>query len=779
MEPQNKTTTNRVDEKLGLYYMIFDSIMSLEELSTKEYWKIIFNCVKSKQDGNPYFLAEPQWGEIENWLVLKSFKFNIKSTQEFIHKKFKVLIETCNAFVRVSQSDFSEAGSLCFDYLSAYYDLIIGMEQVGLLRDDLSYNSAFLQMMMTGNCQIQYNSSGEFEDYFDFYGFYSPVFLEKLCLFYDFLNEDEWYNKKSDKKMIMMIFKDVIQEKFIHMFFSDVNIANKRYVNTYHNVTLPYLINRDNLSSVEPIRPVRWVEKVRSYIECLDGNKEGLKKREGKYVIKIAAIGYVNIFKDSKQDILTSDELDMFCHTLNSFYNQSDYVFEVKVYVNAKDNYFFDVESYDVKFPPEPDNPENYDISITLQKVDYSVLFAPNKPVNENSELIKDVINQNNIVLILDVPNLYTHEYKLLRKSSNNFPNEGSYNNYTQEYCRLDFKNDDFLVLGYRYAPIHFLVSKLNLIAMNADAYEDTLKYKINIPLINYLRAYVKDEGEYLHDVFVFISSKSSINYSEYAEQNFTREERYNGKNFHLIMLRNMKKKTIRACDAKKNYIVFSLWNLMKNIDYHMFEKPYFFDDVLHSEPTKVCAYAMQVYIKMKWGDSLKNFEFEICLNNLEIKKQIDRASLKDLVEELLTIVFSSRNDLFSRCIRHAFSNTIYSQMQYLDDAIFYCLFCSEFPRKDAPKLLVDFMSFKEEPVYSVNQPVFWNIVRTLKSLNTKAFFGDQFLAIKREFRNNCMDYSIGGYDSVVPLLQLVELICEKYGYEDSYLYRNICGILE
>lgn len=774
MKPQNENLSNRVDNESGLLSEIFDNVMNLSILSPEEYWKSIFNCVKKNKDRFSEFLAEPQWIGIENWLWLNSFKFN--SYKSYINEKFKKLVEKCKRFVEVFKLDdhvsYVSATKSCFGYLCAYYDLIISMEQSGVLREDLSYRSSFLQMMMTGYYIPEYDDYRNFdrkEEPIYFYRFYSPVFLEKLCLFYDFLAKDEWYNKKFGENKITTIFRDVIKEKFIHMFFSDVNILGKRCVTTYYNVDCPYLINRDYLSSVEPIRPVRWIEKVRSYIEyCSESGREIVKNNDGEYEIHIAAIGYVNIFKEDGE--LYSDELDMFCHTLNLLY-PSDYRFDVKIFANKRDNYFFGVDHYGVK---------SGKVSVSLEKVDYLELFAPNKLEGSKSKLVKEIIDQNNIVLILDVPNLYTHEYKLFRKSSNDFPYDDSHS-YMQEYGQIDFKNDDFLVLGYRYAPIHLLNSKINLIAMNADVYEDTLKYKINTPLIEYLQEHVNKKEDFMHDVHIFISSKTSINYSEYAEQNFTREERYNGKSFHLIMLRNMKKKTIMAFEGKKNYIVFSLWNFMKNIDYHLLEREMLYKKILNSDQRSVCAQSMYIYIKMKWSDALNKFEFEICCDKdkLEINDLIDQALLKNMVRSLLEVVFSSENDLFSRCIRHSFSNTIYSQMEYLDDAVFYCLFYKEFPRKNVPQLIVDFKPFEEKPVNSVNQPVFWTVARSIKNLNKKYFFGDQLLAIKREFRKNSMDYSFGESRSVLSLLKFIVSICEKYGYEGSHLYRNVQEILD
>lgn len=775
MEILNEASYKDIHEESNILCMIFNSVMRLENKTSGQYWKAISICVHEKRNSFKEFLERPEWKEIGNWLSLNSFKLNLYDDKAYIIAKFDDLNDKCGKFIDAFDLNCYEDETiekLCFDYLSAYFDLVIELERRGILRDNLIHSSVFLQMIMTGYFKwgffdydtCKYNTKNKF---CYFYYFYSPVFLEKLCLFLDFLETNREHIKKqiSDE---MNIFHDVIREKFIKIFFSDVNIATKRYITTYYSNECPYLTDRDYLSSVEPIRPIRWIDKIRAYIEsCLETGKNLRTNENGEYEITIAAIGYVKLDRNLEEGKICSNELKLFGSTLSLLCPK--FRFKVEIYVNNKDRYFIQNEEGVMSEDK---------VNIYLNKVNYSKLFTPNKG-NPNDVIISDIIDQHDIVFLLDVPNLYTHEYKLFRRTSKNFP--GEYLEYKSEYERLDFKDNDYLVSNYKYAPIHFLISKINFIAMNTNAYEDTLEYNINVPLIEYLEKYIDKNDIFLKDIHIFISSKESINYSKYAELNFTREERYNGKNFHLIMLRNMKKKTIKCIETKKNYIVFSLWNFLKNVDYYVLENEKFCNEIMHSNNEKVCFQTMHIYIKMDWGDSLSSFKFKICYDKElpEDLRNIDQDLLKNLIDKLLKIVFSAENDLFSRCIRHSFSNTIYSQMQYLDDVVFYSLFYREFPKETLPMIELAFEDFDEKPVFSVNQPVFWTVARTIKSLNSKSFLEEQLLEIKREFHKNSKDYSFGEDSTVWYLIKIVREICKKYRFENSYLFRNVCKLLE
>lgn len=777
-----KTVINDNIKKIFLP-LIFENIMHEKPQTLDKYISVIANSILKQEvseEGFSEFITNPEWDEIRIRLIDNSFRYNLAKF-EFpeLDYKFNELVQNSMEFYYAMNDRVSkdiQYGKLCLNYLQSYRDMMIAMNQYEMLNDDLCYTSNLLQSLTTGfdwsEKQLPKGKKVRF------LGFYSPETWEKLCVFFKFLINHPLYNSPTDGGTISKVFYDIIKEKFLHMFFEDIIISGERYIETYYNVGFSSLVNRNDLSSVEPIRPVRLVDKIRAYIENCEELGINLPVKDGKYEIDIAIIGYVKIdTSDGK-----SEELEMLCSTLELLYSDYNYVFNFTIYVNENDPYFFNIKKSDtsVKIETKSDI-----INMSLEKCDYLTLFSP-REFDYTLPTICRVINQNKITLILDTPNLYTRDYYLLRNSSKDFPGRDAYDNYVIDYNRLNFKGSKILVSGYKYAPIHILTSKINMLALNEDSYDDTLKYKLNTPIIDYLRRYVESRefNDVPRDVHIFISSKTSVRYSQYARKNFTRVERYNGKNFNLITLRsNTRKVTVNTYtrNAKKNYMVFSFWNFIKNIDYHILDKGGLFEYPDEKNFRQICADSMGIYIKMEWENSLEMFKFSIDYDDDSqlTRDKKNKGLLRDLMNDIFKIIFSSNDDLFSECLRHAFSNTIYSQMEYLDDAVFYCIFCGKFPGKFEPNFNIEFESFSERPVMSVNQPIFWTVVKTIESLGAESLFSDQLLETRIEFRDNIENYKFeNNADSFEAILQSIMSICELYGYTDSCLYRNVLKTL-
>lgn len=342
-------------DKKDILCKFYDAIMEVDIWEEGQYWKRIFECLHENEKEYKLFFRKSEWDKIKDWIEKKSFKYNSK--KEMMEEKFSEIIEKYEAFFALSNSsnifDFARAGELCFDYLNAYYVLIISMEQNGLLRDDLSYDPSFLAMMMTGYIdlgeasktgnsdsgeafktgnndsgeasKIGYSDLGEVSNRLDkyFYGFYSPIFLENICLFYDFLLEN-YKSYAGPSKKIKWVCDDIVRKKFVKMFFSDINIAGKRYATTYYGDKCLCLMNRDYLSSIEPIRPIRWIDKIRSYIDyCQNTSKKFTENENGSNIINIAAIGYVKLVENAEGK-LCSDELELFGKVLNSLFEKKN-----------------------------------------------------------------------------------------------------------------------------------------------------------------------------------------------------------------------------------------------------------------------------------------------------------------------------------------------------------------------------------------------------------------------------------------------------------------------
>lgn len=768
---------NDFDSVCPLGDKIIESVIDQNVSSEFEFWKNIIDVVKRQTDKDAIgFFDPPQWNDIYMWLEGNSFRLNHGKNKPMFDSMFNSLCSSSDVLYCSFMKDVCplDIDKLFSNYLSSYYNLTNSLQKQNVLRDDFIYKSQFLHMLRTG---YKSNGDGDALNVNDglFFRFFSPIFLEELRVFYSFIENDVWYKSKlrdNDNKFIKRIYKDIIREKFNHLFLLEVTQLNDRYISTYYNISVPKIFNRDSLSSIEPIRPVRWIDKIKAYVENLTNSGKNVQKK-----IKIAVIGYV--YLEGSRENCYSSELEMFYETLSRIRVEdfgSTYDFDIDIFSNSNDGHFKEFIDSNCGYAYE--NIQN-GISVKIKFVDYSELFSLRNDV-QNS--ICNVIRNYNIVLLEDVPNIYNREYKLLKKSGKDFPDSSS--SYESEYMRMDFRSEEFLVQDFKYTPINLLLSKLNLISMNEETYGDTLKYKLNQPLIDYLKDYVesleKDNGDCC--VYIFTSKKSGVDFSNYAQHNFTREERYNAKSFYLIALSNRKGKDLQVypSNEKKSFMVFSLWNMLKNIDYSLVENEMFFNEILHCKKEEVCALAMKIYIKMTCDIPNMNFLFEICFDSQfkDRKSEPDRRMLKSFLEDLFEIIFSSETNLFTRCVRRSFLNSVYNQMEYIDDAVLYCILFNGFSKDSKPSSEVRFANFKERYVYSVNQPVFWSLTSILKLLNENVFHGDRIWEIKMIYENNRNAYSSIGLDTLNVLLQCIKDICEKYGYTSSKMYSNLVNLL-
>lgn len=768
---------NNIEPIYTLGDRIVESIVEHPVSSESEYWGDIHRAIMPLIASNKDFFAPPQWKKIRTWLEENSFRFYLNK-KEF-DALFDYLITSSAAMYDAFMGDAfpPNVPELCGRYLSTYYGLVNRLQEWKVLRDDFVSRSQFFYMLKTGYQDSRNNDTSDISTGL-FFRFFSPVFLEEIRIFYSFIDNDIWYRSnlsELNKEHIKCIYKDIICEKFNHLFFLEVTQLKDRYISTCYNIEVPKLINRDDLSSIEPIRPVRWIDKIKAYVENI---KRSGKDQQDEILIKVAAIGYVYLEGDG--EYCYSQELNMFFKTLSKIWSEEleeKYKFEINIFPNSKDEYFKKFISFEyecVYF-----NNEN-NISVNVKFVDYSKFFS----LRSDNTNIFEVIKEHNIVLLEDVPNIYTHEYKLLKRSGKDFPDNVAEYDYESEYNRMDFKNEEFLVLNYKYAPINLLTSKLNLISMNENTYGDTLKYNLAHPFIEFLKHFMASMEEDDQDryVYIFTSKKSGVVFSDYAQDNFTREERYNAKSFYLITLSNRESKELSMCpgDRKKTFIVFSLWNMLKNIDYSFVENEAFYKDILHCEKEEACALAMKIYIKMNWDLPNNKFLFEICFDP-KLKQRVskpDGQKLEGFLKDLFKIIFSSKRDLFTRCVRRSFLNAVYSQMEYIEDAVFYCVLYNGFIEGNEPSVDIRFADFKERYVYSVNQPIFWNLTSILKLLNENVLRGDWIWEIRRIYEINKGIFIPAGLDGLNVLLQYVMETCEKYGYINSNIYRNLVSLL-
>ena len=116
--------------------------------------------------------------------------------------------------------------------------------------------------------------------------------------------------------------------------------------------------------------------------------------------------------------------------------------------------------------------------------------------------------------------------------------------------------------------------------------------------------------------------------------------------------------------------------------------------------------------------------------------------------------------------------------MEYIEDAVFYCVLHNIFSKYDKVSTEVYYTDFKERYVYSVNQPIFWNFTSILKLLSKDVFRKDRNWEIARIFETNQEIYKSAGLNTLNSLLEFVKDTCEKYGYTNSVIYHSSISLL-
>lgn len=747
------------------------------------------------------FWDKLDWDKVDAFARNNSFSYSFDQkgltiSSKNLNEKYKIFELLCERIYNEDDIDDDVLYNAAFDYLSAYSAFADRLEKANVLRDSIVFSTPFLDYLRAGyicdEIKISKNCNEKKQNFYNnlvFYRFHSPIILENLCIGYDYLKRGrkslnsilsfEKKNNISDIAFCVLknMICDVASKKMERCIKNDIISNSNRFVSIYDNVPTPLRVKRSDLSGIEFVRPIRWMDKIRAFIE-----RQNISETEKIYppTIKIGIFGYVKVdeYVGVEKNFYSID-LDLLCSSLYSEFGK-EYNFIFHIIVNKNDPYFKYAEFGDedvLKYKPGCDI---YcpNIEIDISKADYGKIFSP------NPKGIRKYIKENEILLILDVPNLYSYEYRLIQKAY--FPvNSDSEDPYREGYNGINFES--ILLSENIYdAPIHAFQSKLNVISLNADAYNDILHYQLRDDMIEVLRRYVLFE-EKKTDMHILVSYKKSIEYSEIAKKNFARVERNNGKTFGLITARNADATSgnkLLVKKGKKNYIIFSLWNLIKNIDIDITKNKefisFFYGNASISESEtkyyqgKCCYDTMHIYLKMTWKNGFEQFNFEIFdeHDNRHKNNFINLNYIKSFLEKLFSLIFRDDNDLVLNCMRSSFYKTIYSQIEYLDDVVFFCLLQTRRWRIIKPTFEVALSEFVGKPKLSVNEPERWVQIRAIDKLQSSRFYDEQLQSIKRDFRCS------GMADYVNEFFHDLYFICEKYHYTDTILYNNVIDVL-
>lgn len=728
---------------------LFESFKSGDEFSFENYLQVFLGDTQEVHEN--IFFKKPEWEDVKNnfFSLVYFYDEDRNQKKEFYGILFEKLCNiTENMYSSILNSRFKDAEFTMKEYLEVYFDLLHCLLKSELINQEHFVYQELREQLLTGYmCNINKSKSL-------FYRFFSPVIIEKIMMIYDFTIQfkETIEEINEEHKMIKEIFKHLYFEKISRLFNMNIISSNKKhYVYTVDNRKYPIVCEREALSSIMMIKPIRWLDKIRAYVEEYDS-------QGNKYInqtVSLMILGYVKL--ESKNGTISSEELKFLDETLKELYPQTKFNFDV--FINDKDPYYESFKS-DIKLGWE-------NSKFNICKKNHNEIISP--------IYIYQEIEKHDITLFLDSPCLYEHE--LMIEKWNSVENGISEKvPYRKVYDNLN-KEDIVLPLQSKEVPIHRLISKFNVIGIDRRSQEMYFHYVLNDSFATYLQSMMTDKEETIKrkDVHILYSSTNSVANSSFALKNLAREERYKGKAFRLISFvanakQDPKKLLLKQSqkNMEENFMIFSLWNMLKNIDITMADNVKW-RKCLGTDSVHICRDLMNVFVKLYWSSDFKSFKYQIKTN--ASAKYLNMNVVKYSVNELLNAVLVYNSSSIGNCVLNSFYNTIYSQIKTLDDAVFYCLFRTRNWSVIDPSVLYD-GEFSDEgkPVLSVNQPHRWTVVRVINELQKPSISLNQYYSIAFELKRN-------NYDAPRFMSDIYD-ICEKKGYKKCRLYQNLVKII-
>lgn len=654
--------------------------------SITDFWEDVFKAAKTQTSYDASFFSCPQWEEIYKFISTYSFQFALYN--EDFHKLFNTLIKIGNELYNIFVGDScpSNIDSKFENYLSQYFKLVNLLQSKKILQDEYNGKFKFLNALKTGYINDEQSC----------FRLFSPIIIERLRTFARFITN----TSNRDSK----IYKNITYSVLKNMLTADIYSEGEICTLTCDSSGL-HTINRYDLSSINSVSALTWLDKI------LANDSDELK---------VLVLGNVD----------NVSEINVLGDILSNIKSRK---FEIDI--------LFNVNNKDCCFKPYIS--EN--VIINVNQICYSKFFSLHY-----IDDIPQALNIYDVILLQDVPNIYTWDYTSIRKTTSDFPEHDT--EYKTRYNRFSFKDIEV----YKYTPINVLLSRLNMISTGKDVYGDTIEYNLNTSLIDWIQEYLKSIPK-RRDAYILISKQYSIDNSEYSDLNYISCESSNLSDFYCINLSNKPKKNIKLLKdtSKKTYMVFSLWDILKNIDFSLLNS---YRDIYQD--------AMSINIKMTWDFSEKHFLFEVCSDS-----KFNQAKLEEFLNDIFKQVFEPKDNVFSIRLKQAFLNTVYSQLEYLEDAVFYCTL------QDSLASNIDFdikfNNFIEKRICPQSQPIYWSTIKILKYFDYDVTIGDRIWVIKRIFEKNKQIYTKCGLYTLNTLIKYVREICENYSYTDSNLYKH------
>lgn len=589
-------------------------------------------------------------------------------------------------------------------YLSAFYkiskDAVFSEYNANLYSASFRKSEFLSGLMSFGGTKRKQEDSGL--AYYE-YSFLNPFAYDTICKTIKGLHLLSQDMKPNDLLSVLRksIFWDSAQSAFKRYIYLDGE-SHRLNLNRHDSSLTAFPV--DKLSSTEEIKPIRLFEKTASYIRSgLAGLHDGMKDFE----VRVCIVGHTETSRCGDESSL----MDYTASVLNWYDKLSDELdgrkkpmlkFYVSNIISAGDWPHSNQGHLRKNFTCTL---ENHFAECVIELVDYENTFGL------NTQQLKEKIEKNDLIYLLDCPWLSTENFEIKQR--------GSLDMFCRElssYCRDAEEDEDTDTVKnqfvnnahnfYKKSVFRVLDSQYNRLMASATTksgevvrvLRDYLFKRIDRAVMAAQKDCKEQERSKRKILYVFTSENDGIKYSYLASYPLTRQEKYDGRAHTIIRFSNSVPQTLEYRENTRIEFQINLWSVLKYISVS-----YAYVDFKNSinkclgigkkEPENAISYfelyrnivvqfnvsrdLKDIYagVRLKKGidDCIVDFSYQSGGKSINsIKKDLFDAAFKLLNPLYTEAVFKANKHYGDDAIKTAFSMNLYSFVSDVNTMLFW-----------------------------------------------------------------------------------------------------------
>ena len=730
----------------------------------------------------------------------------------------KKLQKVCDSFLsaydKIALTDDCYEKKCVEEYLNAYIDIF------RILFEDKCVNQEELRSLDIIETLLNIN----FNEEEDCFGLYSPfvVFSVWRTIKYISMLDGSKNGNDNDSE------NELNRRKHLAATYG-INALSRFAIHRKKSYIVEYSRQKDRIvrrqseyaSSIEDLKPIRMLEKIQSHMLNMITDSK-IKQHERPNEVNVVVFGFCPEEEGESADCFP--EIVDLANALLGWQADTEEFKKNPMKINLK---YLVIKASDAdkqrKETAEQEKETPLLFKYSSGKVYYCNFSRDFRRKNDfNKDLLKQEIESNDILFLIDCPWLVTEKFDL--------ENSGNLSSYLNWLNRAEFKDD--LQLSSTDIPFFSkntlfssLNDQLNRLAISGMSKYGKVVRILKDYMLRWLEAEIlncKEQQQY-KTVYLYFSSMRGMYFSRYLDYPILREERYSNKRFNILRFSSRENSRLNISDyhdTATGIVYISLWSLLKYYDISFIYKglqKYLVDiadeivpsDSCRNEETKQNVIRRKLFLILQ--GIVFSVNYDLCSEKapkvtvkLHLKKAIREAynkafsengSKDENVRKLLNyfseiiqeILFQNTSGFGDICIRDAFEICLYNQARTVSD-IFFHQWYSEQRKKGELKhdgiavKLNDFRNVNDDTVDRLNpnfdtfgdKRIYKNLLEYLAMPKPSAFAVHAQLneANKRFERDN----DTQGHG--IQILKNLARLCETSGETDTYLYENINRLL-